>query len=242
MKRQTNKEQMYVINQPKHLTSTIIVVGDEFPLREEVHNDIEKLCEISDVLFMFAPSRFTHQEDINFDKFASLYRSCAWVESGASLGRTLMYMVDYDREIFETHRSTLILNSWDLGDIDTDKIMSLVSSSISKPIVKIERLKSDEFYEIYKEEEYSNPILNYLKPRTDVLEKAFCSYKAISDLVFLRSNTIDTILSFYDNREDDFPKKYVKSFTGDDIKYLLGSLIKYLGLDYFDANYKNIKL
>lgn len=235
MNRET--DQVYLINQPKHITSTIIVLGDVFPLPSEEHDDIEKLCEISDVLFIFAPNHFTHQKDINFDKFASLYRSCAWIESGASLGSTLIKLVEYDKEIFSCHRSTVIMNSNHLGNTDTERIMSLVSSSISKPVMKVERLRSEEFYDIYKEDSYSSPILKYLSPKRDSLEKAFCSYRAVSDLVFFRESTLDNILNFYNSPNDDFPKKYIESFTGGDIMYLLGSLIKYLGIDYLDINY-----
>ena len=242
MKRQTNKEQVYVINQPRHITSSIIVLGDVFPLHQEAHNDIEKLCEISDVLFIYAPKHFTRQKEINFNKFSSLYKSCAWIESGACLGSTLLHMIEYDQEIFGCHRNTIILNSDKLGNIDTEKLVSLSSSSLSKPILEIERLSSEEFYEIYHEDEYTNPILNYLKPKKEALERAFCSYRVTSDLAIFREDTLNTIMKFYDNPEDEFPKQYVRTFTEDDVMYMLGSLIKYLGIDYLDRNYKDIKL
>lgn len=242
MKRQTNKEQVYVINQPKHITSTIIVLGDIFPLPEDAHNDIEKLCDISDVLFIYAPTHFTHQEEINFNRFSSLYKSCAWIESGSCLGSTLLHMIEYDQEIFGCHRNTIIMNSSKLGNIDIDKLISISSSPLNRPILEIERLSSEEFYEIYSEEEYTNPILNYLKPKREALERAFCSYKVTSDLAMFREDTLNTILKFYDNPEDEFPKQYVRTFTEDNIMYMLGSLIKYIGIDYLDRNYKDIKL
>ena len=239
--RKTNKDQVYVINQPKHILSSIIVVGDEFPLTTEIHDDIEKLCEISDVLFIYAPKHFTHQEEINFDKFASLYRSCAWIESRASLGSTLIRLFEYDKEVFQCHRSTIIMNSWNLGDIDTDKIMSILSSTLSKPILKIERLGSEEFYDIYKWDR-SHPILRYITPLKDRLERAFCSYRSTSDLVFLREHTIGTLCKFYNTEDDRFPHDYINSFTEDDIRYLLGSIIRYLDIDDLNMNYKTLRL
>ena len=151
-------------------------------------------------------------------------------------------MIEYDQEIFGCHRNTIILNSDKLGNIDTKKLVSLSSSPLSKPILEIERLSSEEFYEIYHEDEYTNPILNYLKPKKEALERAFCSYRVTSDLAIFREDTLNTIMKFYDNPEDEFPKQYVRTFTEDDVMYMLGSLIKYLGIDYLDRNYKDIKL
>lgn len=241
MRQKTNKEEVYLINQPKHITSSIIILEDTFPLPEDIHTGIEKLCDISDVLFIYAPKYYMRQKHINFDKFASLYRSCAWIESGASLGSTLMKLLRYDKEIFGCHRNTLIWDFSSIGEVNTDKITSIIASPLTKPILEIERLGSEEFYEIYEECE-SIPLLNLLSPKKSSLEKAFCSYKATSDLVLLRENTIDTVLEFYDNTEDKFPHEYIESFTDPNIMYLLGSIIKYLGIDYFNANYLDIRL
>lgn len=235
----TEKEQVYVINQPKHITSSVIVVGDIFPLPENIHNGIEQLCEVSDVLLVFAPTHFAHQKTINFDRFASLYRSCAWIESGAFLGSTIIKLLKYDKEIFDCHRNTIFYDFQKIGDINTDRIMSIVASSLSKPILEISRLGTEEFYDIYRNNEEDKIILPWI-PKAKNMIKAFCSYKATSDIVFLRENTVNTILNFCEGT--GFSKTYVESFTDSDIMYFLGSIIRYLGIDYLDRDYKTIKL
>lgn len=246
-KSKINKEQVYVINQPKHITSSIIVLDNTFPLQEELHQDIERLCEISDVLFVFAPEYFNAQENINYDKFASLYKSCAWIVGGANLNSTILRLISYDNEIFKKHLNFLIINTIGLNRrIDIDKIQAITASSLSQPILEIERLSSNEFFEIYKKnpEEKVN-LIDYIKSYIDKgeikdINRSYSTYKSISKIMFFRKHTIETLLNFF--YHDSFAKTYVESFTEDDCSYLFGSILKFLGIENFNRDYETIKL
>lgn len=251
-KQKINEEQIYVINQPKHITSSIVVLDNQFPISEGLHEDIEKLCDISDVLFVFAPSYFKAQENINFDKFASLYRSCAWIISGANLNGAILKLISYDIEVFNKHSNFLVINTKNLEErIDTEKLQAITASTLSKPIMEIRRLNSIEFYEIYlkgednhKEGLIANAV-NYIKSYIEDgsikdINRSHSTYYSTSSVMFFRKHTIETILSFYYN--DPFSKTYINSFIEDDCGFMLGSVIKFLGIENFNRSYNTISL
>ena len=77
-----NIDEMYVINQPKHSIVSLVVFNDN--ITEEIHKNLAKLNDISDIIFIFSRD----QRRINKNKLTSLYNSCGWIESFDNIGFT----------------------------------------------------------------------------------------------------------------------------------------------------------
>ena len=229
-----NKDEVYVINQPKHIATYILVVGNEFPLLDSVHEKLGELNGVYDLLLVFSPDHFPAQKEIDYDKFASLYESCAWIVSGGDLGATIFKLLKYSREIFH-HRTFLISNTSEVGNIEPDKLWKLVMSPIIKPVMEIGRLSTDELYDIYSKKELS---WNLFSRTEDSRVNRYCSYRVESDVMFFRDTTIDVILDFFENIDPEF----VRTFSSEDVRYMFGSMVKRLGLDYLDMDYNEVQV
>ena len=228
-----NRDEVYVVNQPKHITSHVIVMGDDFPLYEDVHEKLGELGKAYDLLLIFSPDYYIAQKEIDFDRFSSLYESCAWIVSGGNMGATLFKLLEYSREIMH-HRNILIsdIDSF-TGQANTvayDRLERVIMSPIQNPILKIDRLDSNEMFYIYTCK--GDTIF-----RKRDSENKYCSYRSKSDIMVFRDRTIDVILEFAkDNPE------YMSTFVTQDIQLLLGSIIKRIGLDYLDMNYSDVQV
>ena len=228
-----NKDEVYVVNQPKHITAHIIVMGDNFPLCEKVHKKLGELSRAYDLLLIFSPDYYIAQKEIDFDRFSSLYESCAWISSGGNIGATLFKLLEYSREIMH-HQNYLIsdIESFEeeSNKIAYDKLEKIIMSPIKNPILKINRLSTDDMYDIYTK---SYDTIFHKRGS----ENKYCSYESRSDIMIFRDHTINVMLEF----AKDCPQ-YMSTFETPDIHVILGSVIKRIGLDYLDLNYDEVKV
>lgn len=222
------KEEIYVINQPKHILLSVVVVDCDLPLTQDVHENINELRSISDVLFVFS-DRF---QDINKKKFTALYECCGYIESTGNIGRTVMKAMIYGKEIFEKHIGFTVgcLSSLRKSGF-SGKLQTLLGSSISQPVFKLRRLSSEEYYEIYKEKRTC-----FLCNKENV-DNMFCSYTTDSMMMFFRARTIDILFDFMNSNKD-----VVDSFKKTDPRFFYASLIKFLNIELVDKNLEDVEI
>lgn len=222
------KEEIYVINQPKHNLLSVVVVDCELPITKEVHKNINELRTISDVLFVF----LEQHRNINKKKFTSLYECCGYIESTENIGRTIMKALIYGKEIFEHRFGYTIGNLSDLKRPGfTDKLQKLIMSPISQPVFKLRRLSSEEYYEIYNEKRRC-----FLCNKENI-DNMFCSYTSDSMMMFMRTRTIDVLFDFMNSNKD-----VVDSFKKTDPRFFYASLIKFLNIEQVDENLEDLEI
>lgn len=251
-----NKDKVYIFNQPKHIFISLVIVKNNIPLTTEIHNAIEKIREISDVIFIFSDFHFPKTKNINKIKFSNLYRGIGFIDlSDDNIGNGIFKILEYSDQIFNKHLGSIIfdtdsnINSENIENIK-EKILQIGSSSIIKPILKIERLSTENFYELYKEDEKEKEekinkqkffrfpmFINKCKNSDTVFENlkgAYCSYTTDSDIIFLKSSLTSILLSKY---QSDEIKNIINSFSyNDNFRYMIASLLKILDIDNVDCN------
>lgn len=222
------KEEIYIINQPKHSLLSVVVVDCELPLNEKVHENINELRTISDVLFVFSDQH----KNINKKKFTSLYECCGYIESSGNIGRTVIKALVYGKEIFEHHFGYTLGNLSDLlkGGF-TEKLQKVMMSPISQPVFKSKRLSSKEYYEIYGEERKC-----FLCNKENI-DNMFCSYTSDSMMIFMRAKTIDVLFDFMNSNKD-----VIDSFKKTDPRFFIASLIKFLNIEQVDKNLEDLEI
>lgn len=242
-----NKNEIYVISQPKHpLVSVIFVDTNEFPLLEETHLGLDKLRAISDLVFIFPEPLFSGQGNLDFDKFASLYQGCAYmVAADCNLGKTLFKTLKYIRHIFEKHVAYQVtfLSSPVTKDL-INNLEQLTRSSVNNPILKISRLSSSDFGDVY-----IKPDKDFDPSRYSWHAWGWRLWKKPEDLGLGRnkshwseSGSVWAKYGFFEEYTDLYYKDpdtqaFVDSFTGlSDFRYLLASLIKRNDVPYLDMS------
>lgn len=238
-----NKDEMYVINQPKHSIVSLVLFDEN--ITDEIHKNITRLNNISDVIFIFSGD----YKKINKNKLTSLYNSCAWIESYDNLGFTLFKTLEYCINIFQLHNTYLILNLKDLNNISEkffDNIESVNASSITKPIFKLKQLSAEDYKRIYMKKEINNDsFLNKIRKLfklQDELEEdnddnMFCSYTSYSKALVYFRPTIIKLIEFNNNNI------YSELFNNKtDCRYLFASMTKYLNIEIIDCNIEDLKI
>lgn len=257
-----NKEEIYVINQPKHIITSIILMDTCYPLKDNVHEGLFKLGEISDLIFVFSPQNFpVETSSIKKEKFTTLYQGCAFMEigeKGLSLG--LMKLLLYCQEIFNKHLGYIVTMASCMGDIKQntiDKIMTIQGSSMAKPIFEARRLNPNEMYEFYKNEKSIKEDISLLKFTglfgTDFINSMilgdeykgytdcrYCTWKSESSIMYFKNGVIKIFLDRFE--ESDKMKEIVKTFTDPDIRYLFANLTKLCGLENINYNIDNLEI
>ena len=262
MKRKIKKGELYVINQPKHLLLSIVLMDCEnYPLRKEIHDNLCKLSEISDIIFIFSDKYFDNSE-IHKDKLTSLYQGCAFIDSLDNLPRTIFKALLYDKEIFSKHIGVTISRCQDLFSIKEDKLFNNIikvnQSRISKPIFNIYRLSSDEIYKFYSTKE--DIVTKYSRfNNSELLRKVFilssicdiegnnevdcryCTWGSKSRVLYFRNITINLFLGHLLSKEDEF-HSYIDTFTDKDIRYLFAGLVKKFGIECLNYNIEDLEI
>lgn len=223
------KDNVFVINQPKHAILSVVLVMNDYPIPQEVHKGIDRLCGYSDVAFIFSGAA-----NINKEKFASLYEACLWIDSDYSIPDTVFKVLEYDTEIFKSHPGYVILNSNDIKDVDNSKkIIDLTASSVTYPIYKQLKYDALDYYYVYKELTCSN----IFKRKKDI-DKMHLTTTSQSGMYF-KQGTINILLDYWRNSENN---DFIHSFDSitQDIYPLFSSMIRHFGLEHIDADPFNL--
>lgn len=258
-KSKIEKDEMYVINQPKHLLLSIILMDNNYyPIQEEIHNNICRLSEVSDIVFIFSDNHFNNS-GIYKDKLTSLYQGCAFVDSQGNLPRTIFKVLLYDKEIFSRHIGITISLCQDLIFDDPEKLIKNLEkvnqSRIVKPIFNIYRLSSDEIYQFYHNEEsiienlsdYSFWPISNLFPKIkmeedrDAVDCRFCTWGSYSKVLYFRNSTINIFLEQLVSKEEDF-YKFIDTFTDPNPGYLFSGLVKKNGIECLDYSIEDLEV
>lgn len=245
-------EEIYVLNQPKHIVASIILMDTNYPLLEEVHNGLIKLGEISDLIFVFSSYHFPVEvSGIKRDKFTTLYSGCAFMEIDHShLSRGILKLLLYCQEVFNKHLGYTVSLCSCLSEVNqkvVDNIVKVQGSSIVKPIFKARRLSPLEMYEFYKEDSHeksgvflSSFGVDYMMDKilgseADIFSDKvrddcrYCSWKSESPIMYFKSGIIKTFLG-----QAEEMKEIIETFTNYDIRYLFTNLCKLCGIDNVD--------
>lgn len=258
MKENLNQEAVYVLNQPKHIILSVVIVDCSIPLIDRIHKDLDKLVKFSDVIFIFCEDKFINNKKINKRKFTSLYQACGFTESSGNLARTLFTVLEYSKEIFKKHIGITISNLDDINLTDTQikNLIEINGSAVMKPVFKIRRLNSDELYESYSNkefEEYDDIELENFKLASFILKLfnkkreenndtigMYKCYTSDSRLLYFKNGTINILLNFVN---DERMKNYIDSFIDDlDIRGILSSITKKLNIDNLNQNIEDLEI
>ena len=246
-----NRNSVYVINQPKHSLITFIKIDYDSEVNEDIHNKIDLIQGVSDIMFIFEPEVVN---TIDPFKFTELYQSASFIVSDGNLHRTLFEAFLYAKEVYETHVSYIVTDILKLGNVvlgkeELDNIIRLHVSALQKPICKIRRSTFDELRAIYTvSEEDTNKGKGFFKRDKETVlnnEGRYYTWTCESDLVFIRKVTIDLILKEYENNRDNPDSKIndiLDSFKGyTDLGDMLVSYLKRLGVDMIEESIESVK-
>lgn len=249
-----NKNEVFVINQPTNNIFSVIIVGDEFPLDEKVHDSIFNLNKFSDVALVFSDKLFPKSKSINKQKLANLYNACCWIDSNDSLTESLIKLLNYSKEVFNKHICYLFMNS---NDIKLDPVDSKLESCVKKvtasnveiPMFIAKRLNNEELFDIYKtsdeeiceenkEKSLLNSFLGYfnLNKNTSAdndISNMYANYTSSSNILLLKKSAVEKLLT-------NFSPEYYKSFCSDDIRPFIASSIMKLYEKIHNCNVKSI--
>lgn len=258
MKEKLNLEAVYVLNQPKHIILSVVVVNCSIPLIDRIHEDLDKLVKFSDVIFIFCEDKFINNKKINKRKFTSLYQACGFIESSGNLAKTLFTVLEYSKEIFKKHIGITISNLDDINLTDTQvkNLIEINGSAVMKPVFKIRRLNSDELYESYSNKEFEEyddielvnfklvsfilKLFNKKKEEENDTIGMYKCYTSDSRLLYFKNGTINILLNF---ANDERMKSYIDSFIDDlDIRGILSSMIKKLNIDSLNQNIEDLEI
>ena len=197
-----NKNEIYVLNQPKHTIMTCVVIFNVFPKSQDIHDNLDKLQEISDLMFIFQPDV---EKYINPEKFASLYQACGYIVADSNIDMSLVKSMYYSKEIFNKHISYLITTDTNLEDLENpdkaiNNIVQVNISTIQKPILEILRLSDEQLFDYYtlEPEKNFNKVKKFFgfSKGSDVFNM-FTTHNTKSNIIFLREITIDGLLELY---------------------------------------------
>lgn len=224
-------DEVYVVNQPKHAIISIIFIENPIANLDELyHNQIFKLAENTDVIFIFKSIK-----GVNPDIFAKLYGACSWIISADSLVRTYLKTIRYSVVIFKNLVGILTFDlKWGLpNNLDITTISAVAGSNIAWPIFPAAHLSSKEMKEIYTIEDEPQLRLLFRKEKK-ARRNEYSTWKLTSNTVFFRPRLLE--------RFETLSNEYIESFGWDDIGYFIASACEYLGIKRLDFNMFNVNL
>lgn len=252
-------DEMYVLKQPKHTLTSIVVMNSDYPISELSNTSLYRLSQVSDLIFVFSPLHFHEESKINKVKFTTLHQGCAFIISGGELWKTIFKVLQYCQEIFNKHVGYTISNCSDLKYIDNNTVDNLVKvnmSSITKPIFSSERLTEHEMYEFYKVPEYKkSSVLSRFFGGTADIDNSFasyilwgeflpeendcryCTWKSESNIMYFKNGIMKIFLDQYNEIKD-----ILSTFTDPDIRYLFANLTVILGIDTINSNIEDLDI
>ena len=232
------KGEFYILSQPSRMVLSIVLVDSELPLSEEVHQRLLELQETSDIFFIFKEGIGRYSAAT----FGSLYSACGYIEAGSErLSEVLMRTFEYEKEIFEfSHSLILYTQTSCFTNIEREKLLKIVASSISKPVFQTRRLSSAEFFKIYKTEYTKKEswlgkyfIINVPEEGT---ENIYSSWTSESKEMLFRIPVIEKFIAFW----KDPGVGYVYSFTNPDLRVFLASMCGKLKIGVLNIDSKDI--
>lgn len=246
--------EIYVINQPKRILLSLVVVDDDLsnPLSKDVHEALGRLQEYSDLFFVF-----TNQHNkIDKIKFTSLYRGCGFIVSPDNrTGRSIFKSLKYDLEIFSDQRKHLAITVSRISDTnksDNFERLLTITGKLTRPIFECRTLRSDEFHNIYTitqdtlEDKGGNKgifktLLGMLRKKREVdsdRKGMFNTWHSETDLLYFPSIVIEQFLK---NDEVNF-ETWVDTFDTLDPRYMFASLTNLLNIKILNLNYSQVDL
>ena len=222
------KDEVYVVNQPKHAIMSLIFVEPKKKDRYEAnfmcsnHDNVLRLAENTDVMFIFK-----NIDGIDPDVFSKVYGACAWIVSEKNLARTFIKAIAYSIIIFKRLSGFLTIDVADkLERLSIDQLNEIAGSAATRPIFAARQLDSDEMFEIYRKDDTPRPWWTWGQNSGPTRE--YTTWKMTTNAAFFRPSLFEKL--------DSLSDEYVDSFTWDHIRYFLASACEYLGVKRIDHN------
>jgi hypothetical protein len=220
-----DKNSVFVLKQPTHgIVSIVLVNRDEFPVNEAVHENLDALAKISDLLFIFK-----EKYNIFPNKFSNLYGACGFINNtDEPLGVPFFILLSYCREVFNKHSEFIITDTNYLSENNYSDLINRIPEDIALggsnlPITEIRRLNNVELAEIYEAKKA------WIGTGKFINDRVWSTHKTTSPIIYLKKPVISAMLG--EDPEDKEIQDYIKTFSEGDLTYLLGSYIKKLSLD-----------
>ena len=249
-------DEVFVLEQPKESIITLVVINQslEKPLSALQHDNLELLRSRTGLFFIFLDELL--DKNVSREKFSNLYRAKAWLNSGkGNFGKNLFKCIEYIKEIFSKHYNVLITDLSGLDNVSSQEMKTCLFNAIkvgmtriARPIMKISRLDPVSFFSIYYDPNSITEEKSFLSNFFNIKEEKkigpevinmFCNNTSSSPIVMIRSEFIDIILNFKDNDTRDYIETFKERL---DFRYLIASLIKYLGVEVIDEDITKLNL
>lgn len=221
-----NKNAVYVLKQPGHVILSLVVIGMDHPKSTKFLETIDELSSVSDVLFIFSDR--VGIGDIDLRKFSSLYGACGFIHGTKEIGETLFQVLEYSKHIFQRHVGYVVMNDWNIPEIEDvpklcEQLQTWTMSTITSPIFQIRRLDPTELYRLYR---LPKKPWWKIQPEEDNIGM-YMTHTSPSPVLFFKNLIRDKWLE--EDREN-----YLKTFTENDVRSVLASLVKDLGINYLE--------
>jgi hypothetical protein len=230
----------------------------EFPLTSEQQEGLDKLSNNVDVFLLFNDnwvSEGKSSSKIDKMKFTCLYDCLGYIDVKNESSTTLMKVFDYVNTIKESSGflNYSLVKCSKLGEFSNEllhKWLEYCGNVVFKtPVFSIERLNPEDLFNIYKlDEQPKNPsrfgkfvnivlgIEKAVKKKDFDYSNAYCRYKTSSWFIPYKRDLIIQFINFFN---EESGKEYIGTFKSLDPTIAFSSLCAKLGLDVFNADFKN---
>lgn len=254
----------YVIRPPKKSFCIFLEVDTNFPLSLIANDGIENLKKVGFDIFFLLPTVLNPAvKKINPLKFCTLYEGLGFkvIDSKESLVRSMFQTGEYialleNGYVGISYERLSTIEKLTLEELTTlfNKFVTISTSTISSPVLKIERRGSEELWEDYKadfwddeemEVEIKLPEIDYMTgaiiPIADIdspieveENRAHCTHTSYTTLPYLQANYFPKLWKVIEEKGDEGMKWWSSWFTSDDPKEFLASAISHFELPHLD--------
>lgn len=254
----------YIIRKPKRSFCVFLEVDVDFPLSPLANEGLENLKKVGfDVFFLFPTVLNPAVKKINPLKFTTLYEGVGFkVIDGEALVHSVFQTGEYIATLTEgyvgvSYERLSTIGGLTLEELTTlfNKFITISSSSIASPVLKIQRREPEELWEDYKadfwdegemEVEIKLPEIDYLTgaviPVPDLVfpmevdkYRSGCTHTSQTILPYLQTGYFTKLWKIIDETEGGMGW-YMTWATSEDPKEFLSSAISHFELPHLDQD------
>ena len=208
------KNRTYVLERPVHNVTTFIYFDPATNISEMfTQNFSDKLDEVhkmSNLVFIFNKKA---EGVVDYKNISTLYRACGYIVSDHDyITQSLYYALSYFRILYQRQLGFLLLNDWELKEIDLLKVKRIIySTALQSSIYEKERLSVEDMKKIFLLPQEKR---SFWRKKVDLKYTSgmYSRYDTTIDNkgIFIRPTYIDELRKFLESPE--CPKYYLESF------------------------------
>lgn len=226
-----NKNAMYVIEQPKHSIASIISMNSDFPICKNTHDNIRKLGEFTDLIFVFPEV----PRGVDIEKFTTLYQGSSYlVGNSKSLAIPTKISIQYCVEVFNKHVAFLMTSMRALEykqlDLNIQSIQEITASpDTRRPILEIVESDENALSEIYMYEE------KRFFDTHDKIGRKYSSFYTPSPIIYFKALTLKNLMELCTD-------EFLETFTEPDLSFMWASSIIRKGIGHTNSDLLKVKI